>query len=89
MPLSFLSQWFNTDVMKALTWTFVHSLWQGLLAALLVAVIISVTRRTSAKLRYNLLGTVLILFLITTVIHPCSTGLLFTIRAMYYLSNPI
>ena len=48
---------------KALTWTFIHSLWQGLLAALVVAIIISVTRKTSAKVRYNLLWMVLIVFL--------------------------
>ena len=27
------------DIVKALTWTFIHSLWQGLLAALLSAII--------------------------------------------------
>jgi bla regulator protein BlaR1 len=50
-------------LLKALAWTFVHSLWQGLLAALLVAVIISITRKTKARLRYNSLGMVFILFL--------------------------
>src|SRR5689334_15985589 len=47
---------------KALAWTFVHSLWQGLLAAIVVAIIISATRRTKANLRYNLLGSVLLIF---------------------------
>ena len=52
--------------MKALAWTFVHSLWQGLVAAFLAAIIISVTRKTTARLRYNLLGMVLVLFVLTT-----------------------
>lgn len=60
----FLNLWFNTEVIKAIAWTFVHSLWQGLLAAVLAAVIISATRKTGARLRYNLLGIVLILFLV-------------------------
>jgi len=68
MQLLFINQWFNNDTLKALAWTFVHSLWQGLVAALLAAVIISVTKRTTAKLRYNLLGTILILFLATAFI---------------------
>ncbi len=56
------------SVMKALAWTFVHSLWQGLIVALLVAIIISVTRKTKASLRYNLLGTAFIFFLAAVVI---------------------
>ncbi len=55
-------------VLKALSWTFLHSLWQGLLAALLAAVIISVTKKASAKLRYNLLGAVLLLFIAATFV---------------------
>lgn len=52
-------------VLKAFAWTLVHSLWQGLFAALFAAVIIAVTGRTTAKLRYNLLGIVFILLLST------------------------
>jgi len=54
-------------ILKALSWTFVHSLWQGIFAALFAAIIISVTKRSTAKLRYNLLGTVLVLFLTTSL----------------------
>ena len=56
------------EIAKALTWTFIHSLWQGLLAALVAAIIISCTRNASAKLRYNLLGIVMILFFAGSVI---------------------
>jgi len=55
-------------VLKALVWTFVHSLWQGLLAALIAALIIAVTRKTRARRRYNLLGLVLIAFIVTSFI---------------------
>ena len=41
-------------MMKALVWTFVHSLWQGLLAAMIAAVIITATKKTRANIRYNL-----------------------------------
>jgi len=56
-------------LMKALAWTFAHSLWQGLLAALLAAVIISATRKTTARLRYNLLGMVFMCFLAVVLIN--------------------
>lgn len=54
-------------LLKALSWTFLHSLWQGLLAAILAAIIISATKKASARLRYNLLGSALLLFLATTL----------------------
>ena len=55
-------------MMKALVWTFVHSLWQGLLAAMIAAVIITATKKTRANIRYNLLGLLFIAFLIGSVI---------------------
>jgi bla regulator protein BlaR1 len=55
-------------LLKALSWTFLHSFWQGLIAALLAAIVISSTRRSTAKLRYNLLGTILLVFLTATVV---------------------
>jgi bla regulator protein BlaR1 len=68
MKLLFLQQLFSNVVLKALCWTLIHSLWQGLLAAILAGIIIITTRKSAAQLRYNLLGCVLFLFLITTVI---------------------
>ncbi|HEY6505505.1 MAG TPA: M56 family metallopeptidase [Chitinophagaceae bacterium] len=68
MQLPFLHQWFSDSTLKALGWTLVHSLWQGLLAAAVAGIIIYCTRRSAARLRYNLLGAVLFLFVITSVI---------------------
>ncbi len=55
------------DIVKALTWTFIHSLWQGLLAALLAAIILGSTRNSTARLRYNLLSVVMVLFIAGSV----------------------
>ena len=41
---------------RAICWTLVHSLWQGILAAALAGIIIGCTRRRPAVLRYNLLA---------------------------------
>jgi len=68
MSLLFVNQWLSDPVLQAICWTLIHSLWQGLLAAVLVALIITGTKRSSAGLRYNLLAGVFILFILTTVI---------------------
>jgi len=67
MRLLFL-QWFSDNVLKAIGWTLIHSLWEGLLAAVLGGIIIISTRKSDARLRYNLLGAVLVLFMITAII---------------------
>jgi len=68
MKLLFLQAWFSQEILKAIGWTLIHSLWQGLLAAMLAAIIIIGTKKSEARYRYNLLGVVLFLFIITTVI---------------------
>jgi bla regulator protein blaR1 len=58
----FLQDALTEPLVRALCWTFIHSLWQGLLAAVLAGVIIVGTRRSAAALRYNLLTALLALF---------------------------
>ena len=45
----------SDKMMQALCWTLLHSLWQGLLLAIIAALIIMITRRSSPALRYNLI----------------------------------
>jgi len=68
MPVLFLKQWISGEMIRAISWTLLHSLWQGLIAALIAGIIITCTRKSRALLRYNLLGSVLILFLAITII---------------------
>src|ERR1700735_1783290 len=49
---------------KAVCWTLFHSLWEGLLTAVLAGLIIAFTRKLPATLRYNLLAADLLLFLV-------------------------
>ena len=46
-------------MISAFSWMLIHSLWQGLLWSIITAIILSLTRRSPAAIRYNL---VLILF---------------------------
>ena len=62
-----LMNWLISDqMMQALCWTLLHSIWQGLLLAIVAALIITVTRKSPPSLRYNLLTGLFILFIVTT-----------------------
>src|SRR5436190_11794211 len=66
MKILFIN-WLTSDtMMQALCWTLLHSLWQGLVLAIIAAFIITVTRRSSPELRYNLLTGLFILFIAAT-----------------------
>jgi bla regulator protein blaR1 len=66
MPLLFANQWISGAVIKALCWTFIHSLWQGMVAAIVAGVIIYCTRKAKPQLRYTLLVLLFALFILVT-----------------------
>jgi bla regulator protein BlaR1 len=55
--------WIPENILRALCWALLHSLWQGLIFAVLAGAILVLTKRSSSTLRYNLLCIGLILFL--------------------------
>ncbi|MBS1501856.1 MAG: M56 family metallopeptidase, partial [Bacteroidetes bacterium] len=59
---TFWTPYISDRTIHAICWTLIHSLWIGLIIALLAGFIITITKRSSAALRYNLLCGVLILF---------------------------
>jgi len=67
MQQSFMDILLTDAAVKAVCWTLVHSLWQGLLAALFAGAVILTTRKSAAVLRYNLLTVDLVLFLVAAV----------------------
>ena len=58
---------FSERLLKTISWTLVHSLWQGLAMALLAAFILLATRRKKAVLRYNLLAALMLIFVAGTI----------------------
>jgi len=74
MDLSFM----QNDLVSALCWTLIHSLWQGLLLAAVTGAVMISTRRSNARKRYNLLTVLFLLFMMATVITFA--------REMYLLS---
>ncbi|HWK05004.1 MAG TPA: M56 family metallopeptidase [Puia sp.] len=64
MRLSLIDIFLSDEAVRAVCWTLVHSLWEGVLAAALAGLIILCTRKLPAALRYNLLAADLLLFLL-------------------------
>ncbi|MCW3119439.1 MAG: peptidase BlaR1 [Chitinophagaceae bacterium] len=68
MNFLFITGYISTGIIRAVCWTLLHSLWQGLIAAAIGGLIILATRHSKAALRYNLLSFVFICFLICALI---------------------
>lgn len=58
---------FSEDIIKALSWTLLHSIWQGLILAIVAGVIVLATKKASPLLRYNLVSIALVLFVTVVV----------------------
>ncbi len=68
MNLLFLESLLSHNLADAIYWTLVHSLWQGLIASALAAIVIIYTGKSPARIRYNLLSSILLLFVLTSCI---------------------
>ncbi len=56
----------NNEVLSAICRTFLHSVWQGVVAAAIAGAVLALTRHSSARKRYNLLGAILLISLAAT-----------------------
>lgn len=68
MQLLSLEQWISTVFVKALGATFLHSIWQALIALIVCHIVLAVTKRSSPAVRYNLLLVVAASFVVTSFI---------------------
>lgn len=64
MKLTYLNQWLGDREIHAVCWTLIHSLWIGLIVAVLAGLIIACTHRAKAKLRYRLFCGLLVVFIL-------------------------
>ncbi len=51
--MDFIQQFISENLIYALGWTVVHSIWQGLLVAIIMALVMQSMQKSSAKLRYE------------------------------------
>ena len=61
-----LKQLFTDEILRAFCWTLIHSLWQGLLLAIIAGVFMILTKRSSSFLRYNLFSVLFFSFIVIT-----------------------
>lgn len=52
--MNIINQWVSPELMEALGWALIHSLWQGAGVALLLGVLFLFMQKNSAQFRYNL-----------------------------------
>ncbi|HEV8083613.1 MAG TPA: M56 family metallopeptidase [Chitinophagaceae bacterium] len=64
MPLFFSIQIFPEEFIHALSWTLIHSMWQGMLLSIVAGAIVFFTKKNSPALRYNLMAGSLLIFMI-------------------------
>lgn len=63
-----MQQDFAGQLFNALSWTLIHSLWQGLLLTVIAGTILSTTKRSSPSFRYSLLTALLFCFIGATLV---------------------
>jgi beta-lactamase regulating signal transducer with metallopeptidase domain len=68
MRVSFLISLFREDIVRALLWTLVHSLWQGLALAILTGLAILFTRRAASVWRYHIFLGLMGLFITAAIL---------------------
>ena len=54
----------NENILKAISWTLLHSMWQGLILAILAGLVILFTKKAKANLRYSILSGLFLAFMI-------------------------
>ncbi|MBO9611823.1 MAG: M56 family metallopeptidase [Dyadobacter sp.] len=68
MALRFLVDWLSDKQIQGICWTLVHSLWIGLIVSVLASLVMALTTRSSAALRYRLFCSLLMLFVFSVAI---------------------
>src|SRR5687767_10043255 len=68
MKLLFMKGLISPEIIQAICWTLLHSLWLGLLAAAIAGVVIIATRKSKAAVRYNLLSFIFIGFILSSLV---------------------
>jgi bla regulator protein BlaR1 len=75
MQLLFMDQWLSDSAIRAICWTLIHSLWQGLILAALAGMLVLFTRKQTAAFRYNMLAALFFVFMgvvVFTFVHEFS-----------------
>ena len=64
MSLQFFTLFLSREMIRAVSWTLIHSLWQGMVLAVVAAAVVFFTKKARLASRYNLLAGALVVFVI-------------------------
>ena len=62
--MEFINNIFNQNLIEALGWTLIHSIWQGLLLAILMSLLLYGLRKKSSKIKYIFANITLLMMLL-------------------------
>ncbi len=65
MSLLFSIEFAGDQIIHAVNWTLIHSLWQGMILSVVAGTVVFFTKKSSPSLRYNLLTATLFIFILT------------------------
>jgi bla regulator protein BlaR1 len=68
MNLDFFKELFGSQAVTALCWTLFHSLWEGLIFAIIAGIMIMLTRRSTPVFRYNALSALFATLVIAIIV---------------------
>ncbi len=88
MNPGFIQSLFSEKVVTAFCWTMIHSIWQGMMIAIIASIIILITRQSKAAVRYKGLLSLFCLFLVVvsfTFLYQINNGSF--IKAHIFLSG--
>lgn len=63
MNFNFFNLPFSRNIIQAFSWTLLHSVWQGLIVAVLAGIVLLLTKKVKPVLRYNLLSGLLLMLI--------------------------
>jgi beta-lactamase regulating signal transducer with metallopeptidase domain len=66
--MNFLNEFIPKQLLNAIGWTIFHSIWQAIIAALLIGCILAICSQKSARLRYNLTLTIIFILFATSIV---------------------
>ncbi len=65
MSLLFSIEFAGDQIIYAVNWTLIHSLWQGMILSVVAGSVVFFTKKSSPSIRYNLLTATLFIFILT------------------------
>ena len=69
--MNYLQNIFDESLVNAIGWTILHSLWQGAIVVIIAALVLSIFKNPSSKLRYNVYASALFALLGSSLLTFC------------------